>query len=390
MKKLLIILLCTLCIDTIAQQKPFKIDGEVIGADTFKYVYAFDNEIKLLKGVEIKDGKFLLEGTYNPVHRFGAQASAALVFSNNNNVNNILNDSPLSYRNPQSCRVIMEEKINLIYDTNKKRFLLDGGSMNKVQNNFELIRSVYLKSIDSAVISRIKNNIGDREQKTVDELRFFNEMTDQVVKVIKEHPDSEASLKNMIVVIVNQSIPAAKVEKTFNLLSDRLKKSEYGIHVRKNVDRRISDEKQLVNPPYTVGMKLPYFEILNTENKLVKSTTAFGKYTLVDFWATWCVPCRQETPNLIIAHKKFKGKGFKIVAISIDEKNAHKKWLEVIDSDKMNEFVNLFNGNDLSGLAKELKITAIPANFLVDSTGRIVAVNLRGEELQNKLKELLP
>ncbi len=190
-------------------------------------------------------------------------------------------------------------------------------------------------------------------------------------------------------IIINQSTSAITVENIYNQFSDRLKNSEYGIHLKRDVDDKIVSEKKLENPPYTVGMKFPNFELLDNQDKLIKGNNVFGKYTLIDFWATWCGPCRQETPNLIFANSKFKEKGFRVITISIDENSAQKKWLEVIGSDKMSAFINLFNGNDKSGLAKELKIVAIPANFLVDSTGRIVATNLRGEQLQIKLRELM-
>ncbi|MES2650769.1 MAG: hypothetical protein V4663_03470 [Bacteroidota bacterium] len=93
--------------------------------------------------------------------------------------------------------------------------------------------------------------------------------------------------------------------------------------------------------------------------------------------------------NLFSVRLKSSETGIRIKKL-IDDKSAHKKWLETIESDKMSSFINLFNGNDISGLAKELKITTIPANYLVDSEGRIIATNLRGEQLQLKLKELIP
>lgn len=391
MKRLLIILTCAIGLHTNAQQQPFKIYGEVNGTDTFKYVYAFDNEIKLLERTEIKNGKFLLEGTYSPTQRFGEIAIAAIVLSNEKNVDVILANGLPSNRAHHNCKVILEEDpISLKYNSDKKKFLLNGGLFNKVQNKAVSIYCTYRNRRDSAYASRDKIKTDDEEGKVADAKRLFNEAVDQMIKLVGENPDSEVALFNFGPIIYNQLTPAAIVEKTFNQFSERLKSSEYGIHVKKDVDDKVSQEKQIENPPYTVGMKFPNFELVDNQNKLIKNNTVFGKYTLIDFWATWCSPCRQETPNLVIAHSKFKDKGFKVVAISIDENSAQKKWLEVIESDKMNPFINLFNGNDKSGLVRELKIVAIPANFLVDSTGRIVAVNLRGEELQKKLKELMP
>ena len=93
------------------------------------------------------------------------------------------------------------------------------------------------------------------------------------------------------------------------------------------------------------------------------------------------MPCRKETPNLIKAYEVFRKKGFNVITISIDDLKDKVKWAEVLNEDKMNDFINLFNGGDLSGLASTLQVVAIPTNYLVDETGKILAMNLRGEDL---------
>jgi len=135
-------------------------------------------------------------------------------------------------------------------------------------------------------------------------------------------------------------------------------------------------------------MKLPVFELLNVHDEKIASTKVLGKYTLVDFWATWCVPCRKETPNLIDAYNKYHSVGFNIITVSLDSKSDRKKWEEVLAKDNMTKFTNLFNGGDESGLARQLKITTIPANYLVDDKGVIVATNLRGDGLRLALEEM--
>lgn len=210
-----------------------------------------------------------------------------------------------------------------------------------------------------------------------------------MIKLSLENPDSEVTLFNFSAIVFDQLTPGSVVANTFYQFSDRLKNSQQGIQSRKLIDDKILTEKMLNNPAYTVGMKIPKIELINNFGKLINGNAEFGKYTLIDFWATWCVPCRNETPNLIQAEKLFKTKGFKVLTISIDDNVNKDKWLKAIKDDQMLAFTNLFNGNDVSGLAKELQIVAIPANYLVDSEGRIVAVNLRGEDLQKKTKRVI-
>lgn len=137
----------------------------------------------------------------------------------------------------------------------------------------------------------------------------------------------------------------------------------------------------------TPGNPAPDFSSTDLQGNTVKLSDHFGKsYLLLDFWASWCGPCRRENPNLVAAYNNFKDKGFDIFAVSLDRNRAD--WEKAIEKDSL----TWTHVSDLkfwnSEAANLYGVRAIPANYLLDSEGKIVAKNLHGEELQTTLNKL--
>lgn len=169
-----------------------------------------------------------------------------------------------------------------------------------------------------------------------------------------------------------------KAEALYNLLPQITQTGQLGMYVL----QLIAESK--INP---IGSMVSDFSQIDTAGNPLKISAFRGKYVLIDFWASWCRPCRQENPNVVAAFDKFKNKNFAILGISLDQNK--KAWLDAIKMDGL----SWSQVSDLKGWGNEVaaifKISSIPQNLLLDPEGRIIAKNLRGIALHGRLNAIL-
>jgi len=164
--------------------------------------------------------------------------------------------------------------------------------------------------------------------------------------------------------------------------------NKLSLAARSNAPGRYLQQKVDAAKATGIGKIAPDFVQNDTADKPVALQDFRGKYVLIDFWASWCVPCREENPALIAAWQKYKDKNFTVLSISLDNKK--ELWLQAIQKDRLTSWTHV---SDLkfwdNAIARQYGIGSVPSNFLLDPEGRIIAKNLRGEGLEKQLAATL-
>jgi len=375
MKHIKLFILALLPLSIFAQSESFTVKGTVgkLNSPSKVYLSYRQNKTVITDSASIKNGMFELKGQVsNPV-------KAKLVLDH-------AGKGLQSLRTPDFVELYLEKGVvsltskdsvynavvvgSVVNDDNRK--LTE--KLAAAKNKMKVMMAEYYAAPDEKKKSK---EFQDETEKR------YNAITKEIQEIesafIRDNPNSYVSLD--IIKNTGGSIPNVEVlDSLFKSLTETIRNSSAG----KELSERI-DKLKLV----AVGAIAPDFTQMTPENQPVKLSDFKGKYVLIDFWASWCGPCRAENPNVVKVYNQYKDNGFTVLGISLDNEKGRDAWLKAINKDQL----TWTQVSDLKGWYNEVaalySVKAVPQNFLIDPNGKIIAKNLRGEELAAKLKEII-
>ena len=371
MKKIIFIVAAALTTFACNQLKDneFIINGDANGVENGKKVFV---EIQTETGSVVKDtgvvenGKFELKGITEGI-------DLGFVRIENEQI---------------SLPIILEEgKINVSIKTDTVQNSVIGGTPNndKFQefNNESKIIARKLGKFQKANTERIKTAKTANDTATVNQIMkeynsFQEDMNKVSVKFIKENKNAYLSVLLLENFLMRQYLTPEEVKGYYEKLDKSLLETKSAKNIKKVLDSMTGN---------TLGKPAPNFSAPSPEGKTISLKESLGKVTIIDFWASWCGPCRAENPNVVAMYNELHDKGLNIIGVSLDKDAT--KWKEAIAKDKLTwaHVSNLKFWDE--PIAKQYNVQSIPATFILDAKGNIVAKDLRGDALKAKVKELL-
>jgi len=371
-KKLLLGLLATICLLSSCASKGYKISGQLTNSATGE-VYLGKVTVEGLIPIDttrLVDGVFNFEGSveFPEVYVIGFEKyqDYIMVFLENAkiSVKGEIDNLPKAE--------IKGSKLNDIF-AKFNSGMPHNAELEKMNNDFMMAQQLGDETTMQSIMADAEKINEVREKYFID---FIKENNNNVVGAY-------------LALSVFQMLPFEDFEEIVPVLNENLLDHPYvaGLNdayesMLQYMDMEIKMEEAKAN--VGIGQEAPLFTLPDINGKDVSLESFRGKYVLLDFWASWCQPCREENPNLIKAYKKYGGAKFEIVSVSLDK--TAEPWLKAVEDDGLNwTLLHDAMGNSAMLYAVE----AIPNTWLLDREGKIIKKDLRGDELEQTLAELL-
>lgn len=364
MRFYLLLIMTVLTLGVFAQQKGYVIKGRFENAAGIKVFleHFFEEKRYVDSAVADKSGRFLFKGVVLEPQPF------YLSFKGNAGAYNFFVENCAYKLNGDAKRldatIVEGGEEQALY--NKYQELID--QLNASMANMQKPAMYMLKQKDTTSFIALVN---------ASNILWSDSMSAVQAKFIIEHPSSGVAVHAMKY-LISKVKSVGRLDSLMQLI-EATSASRYPS--AKKIRDLISSRTKL-----TIGAEAPDFKQPDTVGKMVSLSDLRGKYVLVDFWASWCAPCRAENPNVLKAYNKFKDKNFTVLAVSIDV--VRSSWLKSIRDDGL-PWLQLSDLKANNDAARIYAVTSVPTNYLVDPSGKIIAENLRGEALEEALKQNL-
>jgi peroxiredoxin len=288
---------------------------------------------------------------------------------------------------------ILEEGITNIevYSDSIHTSKIEGGANNKA--------NVLYTSEARSRFSDLKNLRNElRASRSVNNRKRFDSLTDAVNSKTNEYNsfiyefiDANKS-KDFALLLLDKSLQSReedldKLKNSYELLNDVISRNAGNRLIGQKIGTYILQQEAVAN--VNIGKVAPDFSAPTPDGKNLALNDIKGKATIIDFWASWCGPCRRENPNVVKVYEKYHDKGLEIISVSLDRPNQKDRWLQAIEKDGLDwhHVSNLQYWND--PIARLYNVKGIPAMFVLDANGKIVAKKLRGQALENQIASML-
>lgn len=275
---------------------------------------------------------------------------------------------------------LFKEDVEVKYDfSNPESLTIEGSEDTKEMAKIEKLMESYqadVNKLNEAYYEAMSNNNAEAIKKIqADAMVLESNQAERVKEMITSMGDSFASLA---------AIGLLNPKNDFQFIDQlvaKLNESYPGTASILKMKQQLDEMRAL-----SVGQPAPEIELPNPDGAIVKLSDLRGKYVLIDFWAAWCKPCRQENPNVVRLYNQYKDKGFEVFGVSLDR--TKEDWVKAIADDGL-EWTQVSDLKYFNSIAAELyQIEAIPATYMIDPDGNIIAKDLRGPSLESKLAEL--